>query len=69
MPLLLATTILCLLLAGGMLLLLGAYNPGLVVAAFVGRGGDRGRRRLPDRDRAGHATPTLTGPAGRGAVA
>jgi hypothetical protein len=35
-PLLVSVLILCLLLAGGMLLVLGAYNPGLFVAALVG---------------------------------
>lgn len=35
-PLLASVLILCLLLAGGMLLVLGAYNPGLFVAALVG---------------------------------
>ena len=35
-PLLVSVLILCLLLAGGMLLVLGAYNPALFVAALVG---------------------------------
>ncbi len=35
-PLLTSVVILCLLLAGGMLLVLGAYHPGLFVAALVG---------------------------------
>lgn len=35
-PLLVSLAVLCLLLAGGMLLVLGAYNPALFVAALVG---------------------------------